>query len=403
MNFTWRIEVEDEFGYWNICSKFSSQSRKKVAAQIVKAAERHKVKSECRFRVVNESTGDIEIIKRSDLNLKRETKTGYWGVEEKRWPRELIAPVSKYLDMLLSEEPVDHWRALNLARVDGKIEALMTFFSITPKGCFEGPIPWNDCLAEYFALEYKPSNQIVFLDGRDRFIDFKWLRMFSSLSNIELTGDFSDATIDLNEIYEESEVKIKSVYMENAHIKSVRGLFSNEIERIFLHRSYVSFLESPQDEWGENLQSLFWSQTDMTLDFRRLILRNPLESFGLVSCPIPNHYARLLRRGFNKLTMDGAHLSVLIPKIKALGSKRIDLDFLGLEGETYLGDVQKFVRFLKPRELELCEALYDELAEGKLSPEEFIRLLPPPPCKITFGSYDFGPSFFPKESGYIFR
>lgn len=402
MKVMWRIEREDEFGDWIVCSQFSSRSRKKVASELVKQAVRNRVKYQQRFRVINETNGEIEVVKKSDLKLKRQPRTNYWGVEEKKWPEEIIGPVSQYLDLLLSEEPVDHWRALNLARVDGKIDALMKCFTLAPNGCFDGPIPWNDCLAEYLALQDKQDHQTLSLNGRDNFKNFRWLNLFENLSNIEITGDFSDATIDFNHISESSKRKIKNVFFENVHINTVRGLFSNEIESISLHRSYVAFLEPSQEEWGKNLQSLYWSQNAIQLDLSRLVLTRPLGHFGLVNCPIPHYNARLVRRGFKHLTMDGANLKILVKKMKAAREKKVELQSLSLEGETYLGDVCKFVKFLEPKELDLYESLYDQLAEGNMYPEAFMKLLPPPPCKICFGSYDFGKDFFPKNSGYDF-
>jgi len=362
MKVMWRIEREDEFGDWIICSQFSSRSRKKVAAQLVKEGESTRVKYQQRFRVINVSTGEIEVVKKSDLKLNRQLRTNYWGVEEKKWPEELIGPVSQYLDLLLSEEPVDHWRALNLARVDGKIEALIKLFTLAPNGCFDGPIPWNDCLAEYIALQDKQNHQSLSLDGRDNFKNFRWLSLFENLSKLEITGDFSDATIDFNQISAISKRKIKNVLFENVHINTVRGLFSNEIESISLHRSYVAFLEPSQEEWGKNLQSLYWSQNDLQLDLSRLDLTSSLFHFGLINCPIPNYYARLIKRGFKHLTMDAANLKILVQKIKATQATRVSLDSLSLEGEAYLGDVYKLVKFLAPKELQLNESVYDELA-----------------------------------------
>ena len=116
-----------------------------------------------------------------------------------------IPLMKSYLDALSSKDAVDHQEALRSAKADGGLEALLNLFSISQNGTFEGPIPWNDELAQNIVPRYSLSQSNLTLDGQHKFKDTSWLTYFKNLTTIDITGDFSDVTIDLNEVNKNSE------------------------------------------------------------------------------------------------------------------------------------------------------------------------------------------------------
>ena len=309
--------------------------------------------------------------------------------------------MKSYLDALSSTDPVDHQKVLRSAKADGGLEALLNLFSISQNGTFEGPIPWNDELAQNIVPRYSLSQSNLTLDGQHKFKDTSWLTYFKNLTTIDITGDFSDVTIDLNEVNKNSKVKIKNIDIDDAEIGRLRGLFSDEIEAISLHKVCIYDLEQPKSRWGKNLKSLYWAVCGTALNFYRFSSENQLDYLSLDDCPIPKNYSKLLKTGFLSLQVDAEQLAALVKKLRLNKKRKFNLDDLSLIGSTDLIHVHQLVKLFRPKELYLHGGDYGQLADGSWKVQEFMKLLPDPPCKIVFPSYHLGSGFFPEGSGYV--
>ena len=309
--------------------------------------------------------------------------------------------MKRYLDALLSKDPVERREVLQAAKENGKLEPLLNLFSISQNGVFEGPIPWNDELAQNIAPQYSLTQESLTLDGKHNFANTSWLIHFKNVSTIDITGDFSNVTIDLNQVNKNSLVKIKSVDIDDAEIGRLRGLFSDQIEEISLHDSYIHHLEQPKGQWGSKLKRLCWAISGNTLSFDHFFSETHLNSLSLDDCPIPKNYSKLLRTGFKSLQVDAEQLAALVKKLRLSEKKKYKLDYLSLVGSTHLEDVHQQVKLFQPKTFCLHGGDYDRLGDGSWSVQEFMRLLPDPPCIIVFPSFHFHPSLFPEESGYM--
>ena len=309
--------------------------------------------------------------------------------------------MKSYLDALSSKDPIDHQKALRSAKADGALDALLNLFSISQNGTFEGPIPWNDQLAHSIVPRYSSAQSHLTLDGQHNFTNPSWLTCFENLRTIDITGDFSEVTIDLNEVNKNSNVKINSVDIDDAEIGRLRGLFSDEIEAISLHNVCIYDLEQPKSRWGKNLKSLYWAVCGTALNFYRFSSENHLDSLRLDDCPIPKNYSNLLKTGFVSLQVDAEQLAALAKKLRLSKRRKFHLDDLSLVGSTNLIRVHQLVKLFRPKELTLHGGDYDQLSDGSWNIQEFMKLLPDPPCKIIFPSYHLGSGFFPEGSGYV--
>lgn len=309
--------------------------------------------------------------------------------------------MKSYIEALSSKDPLDHQKALRSAKADGGLEALLNLFSISQNGTFEGPIPWNDQLAQIIVPRYSSAQSHLTLDGQHNFTNTSWLTCFENLRTIDITGNFSDVTIDLNEVNKNSNVKIKGVDIDDAEIGRLRGLFSDEIEAISLHSVCIYDLEQPKSRWGKNLRILNWTVCGTALNFYRFSSEMPLEWLRLDDCPVPKHYSKVLKSGFRSLQIDAEQLTALVKKLGLSKFKKMHLEDLFLVGSTNLKDVHQLVKLFRPKELYLHGGFYHQLADGSWDVQEFMKLLPDPPCKIVFPSYHFHTSFFPEGSGYM--